>query len=208
MIGEALVARGYVVDVAMMDEGSPTPSLEGYDLMVILGSKYAVYDHDVRKAWFDRELGLMSDAEARALPILGICFGAQALCVYHGGEVTPSERPEIGWFEVEALNGSQIAPGPWFEYHFDQCDLPSGAQVWARSASAVQAFAIGRNVGVQFHPEVDHLQLRGWFEAADDDVRDFGVDTEQLVAETEQRTPAARLRAHELVDLFLRHVGR
>jgi len=205
LIGEALVARGYRFEVALVDEATPPPSLDGYDLLVILGSKNAVYDEDVQMSWFGRELALMSDAEVRDIPILGICFGAQALCVFHGGEVVPSDRPEIGWYEVEEINGSGISTGPWFEYHYDRCELPAEAEVWARSASAVQAFAIGRHVGVQFHPEVDHEQLTDWFEA-DDDVREFGVDVEQLIAETEERTPAARLRAQALVDQFLNYV--
>ena len=207
LIGEALELRGFRVDVAMMDGSSPTPSLDGYDLLVILGSKSAAYDHEVVAAWFGRELALIGDAEARALPILGICFGAQALCVYHGGEVTPSTTPEIGWYEIQPVNDSPIPKGPWFEYHFDRCTLPEGATLWARSDSAVQAFAIGLHVGVQFHPELDHLQLRDWFETGDDEARDFGVDIEALMAQTEDETPAARERATELVDLFLRFVG-
>ncbi len=190
-----------------MDESSPTPSLDGYDLLVILGSKSAAYDNEVLAGWFGRELTLIGDAEARALPILGICFGAQALCVYHGGEVTPSTEPEIGWYEIEPVNESPIPKGPWFEYHFDRCVLPEGATLWAQSESAVQAFAIGGHVGVQFHPELDHLQLRDWFETGEDEAREFGVDIEALMARTEDETPAARERAAELVDVFLRFVG-
>ncbi len=206
MIGEALEARGFRVEVAMMDEVSPTPSLEGYELMVVLGSKSAAYDQAIRDAWFDRELDLLAEAGRRAMPVLGICFGAQALCVHHGGVVIPADRPEIGWYEVEVIEGSWISPGPWFEYHFDRCEMPAGAEVLARNAVAVQAFAIGRHVGVQFHPEVDHLQLRDWFEVDEHEAREFGVDVARLMVETEERTPAARLRAHALVDGFLRYV--
>ena len=117
LIGEAFAARGYGLDVAMMDELSPTPTVEGYDVLVILGSKSAVYDIDIEAAWFGRELGLIADASRLEIPIFGICFGAQALCQFHGGVVEPSHEPEIGWYEVQARNGSPIAPGPWFEFH-------------------------------------------------------------------------------------------
>lgn len=205
LIGEAFVTRDFDVGVAMMDRASSTPELDSYDVLVILGSKSAVYDSVEEAAWFGRELGLIGDAVEREIPILGICFGAQALCHFFGGLVEPSEEPELGWYEVEAHNGSGIARGPWFEYHFDRCRLPDEAQLWASSPRAVQAFAIGRNLGVQFHPEIDDVQLAQWFEAADGEVRAFGADPEQLLAQTALETPAARLRALELVDTFLSH---
>ena len=190
LIGEAFVARGFGFDVAMMDQHNPTPRIEGYDALVILGSKSAVYDIDVAAAWFGRELELIDAAVRRAIPILGICFGAQALCHFYGGVVEPSDQPELGWYEVEAHNGSGIAPGPWFEYHFDRCRLPDGAQLWASSPRAVQAFAIGRNVGVQFHPEIDKVQLAGWLAAGEGEVREFGVDPQELLVRTTLETPA------------------
>ena len=64
LIGEALVARGFALDVVMMNETTPTPSLEGVDVLLILGSSSAVYDHEVEKAWFGRELGLIAEAGA------------------------------------------------------------------------------------------------------------------------------------------------
>jgi len=79
LIGEAFGARGFSCDLVMMDESTPTPSLEGYDVLVILGSKESVYDHEVEAAWFGRELELIDDASRQGVPILGICFGAQAL---------------------------------------------------------------------------------------------------------------------------------
>lgn len=207
LIGEALALRGYQVDVAMMDARTASPSLEGYDLLVILGSKSAVYDHEVEAAWFGRELELIGDAERRGLAVLGICFGAQALCVYHGGEVTLATEGEIGWYEIDIVNGSALSKGPWFEYHFDRCTLPPGATLWATTASAVQAFSVGHHVGVQFHPELDHEQLRDWLTVGDEEAREVGIDVADLIARTERETPAARERALELVDLFLAHVG-
>jgi GMP synthase-like glutamine amidotransferase len=206
LVGDALEARGYRLDVVLMDEMSATPSAAGYDLLLILGSKHAVYDEQIEAKWFGRELDVIAEAHRLAIPIFGICFGAQALCRFHGGVVSPSNVPEIGWYEVEEQNDSGIAPGPWFEYHYDECTLPEGARLWATSPRSVQAFSIGRNVGVQFHPEVDDLQLEEWFAADDeDDIRDVGAMHAALVARTKLETPAARLRAVELVDIVLDH---
>lgn len=208
LIGEALEARGFEIDLRMMNESSATPSLDGYDIFVILGSKSAVYDQEVEAAWFHREMELIAEAGRRDLPIFGICFGAQALCLHHGGVVERSSEPEIGWYAIDAVNDSNIASGPWFEFHFDRCILPADAQLWATSPRAVQAFAVGRNVGVQFHPEVDHVQLADWFAGGVEEARDFGIDIDALLAETKAETPAARERAADLVDLFLSHIAR
>ncbi|HET9088854.1 MAG TPA: hypothetical protein VFN54_00980 [Acidimicrobiales bacterium] len=207
LIGEAFAERGHDVDVVMLDALSPTPRVTGYDFLVILGSKHAVYDEAIEAAWFGRELDLLDEADATGVAVLGICFGAQALCRHHGGVVTRADEPEIGWYEVDVVAGVDLPSGPWFEYHYDHCTLPARAQVWASTPRAVQAFAVGADVGVQFHPEIEEVQLARWFEAGDDEPRDFDLDPAALLAETARETPAARLRAAQLVDLFLAHVA-
>src|SRR6202050_1010803 len=114
LIREAFEARGYEIDLRMMNEDSATPSLDGYDVFVILGSKSAVYDKEVEQAWFGREMTLIAEAQRRDIPVFGICFGAQALCLYHGGVVERSSEPEIGWYEVEGTKGSGLATGAGF----------------------------------------------------------------------------------------------
>jgi GMP synthase-like glutamine amidotransferase len=198
LVGEAFEARGYELDVVMIDESNGAPSLEGYNVLVILGSKCAVYDLELESDWFRQELMLIAEADARRLPILGICFGAQALCRQFGGTVRRADNEELGWFEIDVVEGVELSVVPWLEFHIE---------VWATSQRAVQAFAIGPHVGVQFHPEVDDAQLKEWFAAEEEDVRDFGIDIDALVEQTAQETPAARVRAQELVDLFLRRAN-
>jgi GMP synthase-like glutamine amidotransferase len=207
LIGESFLARGFELEVVMMNEDAPTPSVVGFDALLILGSSSAVYDHEVEKAWFGRELGVIGEAGRLDVPVLGICFGAQALCLFHGGVVSRSPEPEIGWYQIEPTDDSDLETGPWFEFHFDRCTLPEEAQLWATTPRAIQAFSVGRNVGVQFHPEIDDEQLRDWLESSADSARDFGHDIAELLAQTQREVPAARLRANRLVDLFLRHCG-
>ena len=208
LIGEAFKARGYVCDLVMMDASTPTPQLDGYDVLIILGSTSSVNDTAALSAWFGRELELLEEAVRREVPIFGICFGAQALCRLFGGTVERSDAPEIGWYDVQSKDDAPIVDGPWFEFHFDRCVLPPTAQLWASSQHAVQAFAVGRNLGVQFHPEIDDVQLRDWFDADDTELPRQFASREELLAQTTQETPAARQRALELVDVFLAHAAR
>ncbi len=205
LIGKALASRGFELSVLLFNEASPTPALDGVDLVVILGSSSAVYDPDVERAWFARELALIEEADRRGITVFGICFGAQALCRYFGGVVGPGNEPEIGWHFVEPTPGSPIGLGPWFEYHFDVCRLPAIATLWATSSRCVQAFSIGRHVGVQFHPEIDAAQLRDWFEAGGDDARSLGYDPTALITQTAEEEPRARERAQELMGVVLAH---
>jgi GMP synthase-like glutamine amidotransferase len=207
LIGKALRTRGAEVHLVMLDGKSDTPSLDGYDLLLILGSKESVYDSDVEAAWFGRELALMADADRREIPIFGICFGAQALCRLTGGTVSRSDAPEVGWYQVAGVNGHEFDEGPWFEFHYDACSLPATAEIWATSANAVQAFSVGRHVGVQFHPEIDDRQLRDWLETASGEAREFGHDIDELLAFTAAQVPAARERALWLLDRVLAHNG-
>jgi GMP synthase-like glutamine amidotransferase len=207
LIGQAFVSRGYEIELALVDASSPMPTLDGIEVLVVLGSNHSVYDPDIVASWFARELDLMRDAVAKNIPILGICFGAQALCVLHGGVVSKAPEAEIGWYEVEPLNNSKIVPGPWFEFHFDRCELPSEAIVWATSPRAAQAFCVGNNVGVQFHPEIDDVQLQDWFSAGGDYPRQFPSQNE-LLEQTRRETPLAKERAMELVNVFLEHVAQ
>ncbi len=79
--------------------------------------------------------------------------------------------------------------------------------MWATTENAVQAFAFGSHVGVQFHPEVDDVQLKDWLSADEEEVRDLGLDADALIERTARETPAARGRAQSLVDLFLSRLG-
>jgi GMP synthase-like glutamine amidotransferase len=208
LIGEAFRARGFECDLVMMDASTPTPSIDGYDVLIVLGSSSSVNDPDAESAWFGRELRLLDVAVRSGVPIFGICFGAQALCRLFGGTVERSASPEIGWYDVRPIDDSPIETGPWFEFHYDRCLLPASATPLASTEHAVQAFSVGANLGVQFHPEIDEDQLRDWFDADNaDHPREF-ASREELLIQTKEQTPAARARAAHLVDVFLTRVAR
>jgi GMP synthase (glutamine-hydrolysing) len=97
------------------------------------------------------------------LPILGICYGMQALTHALGGRVAAASHREYGLAQLETLLANPLLPTgvqPVWMSHGDRIEtLPPGFSLLARSVSSPFA-AMGdlqRNYfGVQFHPEVHH----------------------------------------------------
>jgi len=172
------------------------------DHIVVLGAVSSVNDPD---PWIAAELSWLRAAEAAGVPVLGICFGAQALCAALGGRVEAMGRYEIGWVLVDPADPDVIPPGPWLEFHHDRCLPPPSATVLARNGAGVQAFRIGRHLAVQFHPEVDGPQLKRWLDAhTDQEEKSIGIDPDQFLADTIREEPAARARADRLVATAVR----
>ena len=111
------------------------------------------------------------------LPILGICYGMQALTHALGGRVAASTHPEYGSAEIEVLTEDPLLPAgkqPVWMSHGDRIEIPPpGFHVSARSENSPIA-AIGDNLhkryGLQFHPEVHHTPGGGEI------LRTFAVD--------------------------------
>lgn len=205
-IAAAFTALGAQVTVRQFPADGPLPALDGVAHVVVLGAAWSLYDEHTVGGWIGAELDLLREADRRGIPVLGICFGAQALAAAHGGRVTPAPRPEIGWYEVESLAPDIIEPGPWLEFHQDQCLPPAQARVLARTGVCVQAFALRASLAVQFHPEVDGAQLKRWL----DDVggtaaaEAAGTDPASFLAATIAEEPAAAARADRLVRAAVR----
>ncbi|MFJ8111256.1 type 1 glutamine amidotransferase [Streptomyces sp. NPDC096132] len=180
------------------------PDAADWDLIVSLGAPWSVYDETAVGRWIGGELALLRKAHHLGVPVLGVCFGAQALTTALGGSVEASPRPEIGWVEVDTDDPSLVGPGPWFQWHYDHCVLPPGAEEVARNAVCAQAFRIGNSLGVQFHPEITTGMVRGWLElgGAEQCVRQ-GLDPDELLARSRAMEPTARANTRRLVDGFL-----
>jgi GMP synthase-like glutamine amidotransferase len=203
-IGDAFEARGAQLQVHLVPDDGPFPALDGVDHIVVLGAANSVNDQGPAAVWIAEELAWLRRADEARVPVLGICFGAQSLCAALGGQVEAMPRKEIGWRTVTLAEGSPVEPGPWLEFHGDRCLLPPWAPVLASTGLAVQAFRIGRHVGVQFHPEVDGPQLKRWLDALGSrDAEEAGTDPDQFLADTIREEPAARARAARLVATAL-----
>jgi GMP synthase (glutamine-hydrolysing) len=96
------------------------------------------------------------------LPILGICYGMQALTHALGGQVDPSAEREYGHARIEPLIPGTMLDAlstVWMSHGDRITRLPEGFIPLARSGNSPYA-AMGdmqrKYFGVQFHPEVRH----------------------------------------------------
>jgi GMP synthase (glutamine-hydrolysing) len=105
---------------------------------------------------------------AAGLPVLGVCYGEQAMVAALGGVVSPGTTREFGRAYLEVAEPSALFDGVWtpgerhqvWMSHGDKVDaLPEGFRTIARSDGAPYAAIANdaqRLYGVQFHPEVVH----------------------------------------------------
>jgi GMP synthase-like glutamine amidotransferase len=204
-VADAFRSRGAQLSVHLVPEDGPLPPLDGVDHVVVLGAAWSVYDQEKVGDWIGAELDWLRAADAAGIPVLGICFGAQALTAALGGQVEAAPRREIGWFTVEPLDPGVIEAGPWLEFHGDRCLPPPGAHLLARTDVCVQAFSLGPHLAVQFHPEVDGDQLGRWLhDGGRAEAEAAGTDPDEFLARTRAEEPAAAERAGRLVATALR----
>ena len=217
-IWRSLEKHGYEIErfliVPESNYGSPNitttfPNFNEYDLLVPMGAPYGAYEDDRIGNWLLPELEKLKQAHNDGIPILGICFGGQLMARALGGSVARAPKAEVGWIEIESNDKTLISTGPWFAYHWDRWQSPTGATEIAKTALATQAFVMGRTLALQFHPEVDPQVLEAWLsrESGCVEITGEGVDLTQLRAQTLQQEAGSNLRAAELIDAFLRRVA-
>jgi GMP synthase (glutamine-hydrolysing) len=99
---------------------------------------------------------------ASGVPVLGICYGMQALTVALGGQVDPAAEREYGQANIEPLLPGtmlDVLSTVWMSHGDRITRMPEGFVALAKSGNSPCA-AMGdfarKYFGVQFHPEVRH----------------------------------------------------
>lgn len=133
--------------------------------------------------WVDAEVGFLRGAVDAGVPILGLCFGGQALAAAAGAQIAPADPPEVGWFEIETDRPELIPSGPWLHFHYDQLSVPPGATELARSAAGPAAFALGPSLGLQFHPESTPAIADAWAASDEERLLALGISPSAVAAQ-------------------------
>ena len=206
-VGDRFRHHGYAFTECHRECPDEWPALAGHDLVLLLGSEWSVYwERNAREV--EAESALVRDADARGVPVFGICYGAQLLAHAFGGSVLRSPVPEIGWYDIDTDLPDAIAPGPWLQWHDDVVVVPPRATELARSPVGPQAFRFDRVMATQFHPEATETMLSRWSAGAGgDELARVESSPEALLQRTRTAVGRSEPAAHRLVDWYLETLG-
>jgi GMP synthase (glutamine-hydrolysing) len=165
-----LIARrvreiGVYSEILPFDVGDAAIRAFGASGIILSGGPESVaYEHSPRIPQVVFELDV---------PLLGICYGMQAMAAHFGGTVSPSDEKEFGYAEVALAEPGDLFRGiedridangralleVWMSHGDKVTELPPGFTTSCTTPSAPIA-GMGddarRYYGLQFHPEVTH----------------------------------------------------
>lgn len=200
---------GYPVNTTHWYRGDSAPSLDSFDVLIVMGGPMGVYD-EAAFPWLREEKALIKAAIEAGKKVVGICLGAQLIADVCGATVSRNPHREIGWFPLirqapdepiaRLLDGAEV-----FHWHGDTFDLPAGA-VWLASSDACrhQAFRLGKSVfGFQFHLETTPTSAAALIEHCGDE-----LDGSRYVQSPARITdnPAAFAQINRLMSAVLREI--
>jgi GMP synthase (glutamine-hydrolysing) len=196
-------------DLAAFDSVAP-------DLLILLGGPISVYEED-DYPFVREEIRLLRKRMAEDRPTLGICLGSQLIAKSLCARVYPGSGKEIGWAPLTLTEEGSRSPlaeigperSPVLHWHGDTFDLPEGAVRLASTPRYVnQAFAYGRTLALQFHPEVTVRGMERWFIGHTGEIAATeGISVGALREATRREGPTLEARAPHFFRAWLRSVG-
>jgi GMP synthase-like glutamine amidotransferase len=191
--------RGIGFTVRRVWEDGPPPNPADFGWICALGADETP-NRAGNPAWVDAEVDFLRSALGSDVPVLGLCFGGQALACAAGGSVGPSAPAEVGWLAIETADPTLVPPGPWLHFHYDQLEPPPGAVELARSPAGPAAFRCGRNLGLQFHPEATPAIAGEWARTEAAELAALGVGPGDVAEQGRRCGAAAEDAATRLFD--------
>lgn len=156
-----------------------------------------------------------AEAVERGVPYLGICLGSQILARASGVDVVRGLVREVGFERVRLTPEAKADPLLSFleeeetvlHWHEDTHALPPGATLLATAdAIPVQAYRMGELAwGIQFHLEVDDVELGWWLDVADEalDLKgEWGKSAAEIRAEGTMHFARQHERGREIFRRF------
>lgn len=126
--------------------------------VILSGSPYSVRDNKALKP----DLSKIKER----FPLLGVCYGAQYLSHFYGGEVAPSDTREYGRANLSFVNtdnpllsGMSKNSQVWMSHGDTIVNVPDNYNIIASTHDVkVAAYQVmgEQTWGIQFHPEVYH----------------------------------------------------
>lgn len=140
------------------------------DAVLVTGSRHAVYDD---REWIEPLLEKIQSF-SHEIPVMGVCFGHQAVAKALGGEVQHMGEYEIGYRQIR-LGNSRIFDGmnsveyPFSTHEDEVIKLPENFKKTAESDESIHGFEHEKDhiYGIQFHPEFDLKKVKSIIEQKD-----------------------------------------
>jgi GMP synthase-like glutamine amidotransferase len=193
-LGDFLSAQNIPWQLHEIDLGKPAPaSILAYSGMVLMGGPMSVNDD---LPWLAPILGLIREAMANDIPVLGHCLGGQLMSKALGAQITQNDVKEIGW---GAVNVSQNeAAKNWFgsietfnafHWHGETFALPVGATHLLGSPYCQnQAWSIGKHLAFQTHIEMTTEMVQKWCEEGAEELLESAASVAVQQADAMQET--------------------
>lgn len=214
VLSELLTSHNVSYRYVKLYEGESSPSLQGFDGVILLGGPMNVYEED-DYPFLKSENSFVKEALKRRMPTLGICLGAQLIVKAADAKVYRGDRKEIGWFEV-SLTAEGVRDRVFrgvgerftvFQWHGDTFDIPLGGVRLAGSALFPnQAFSIGGFCyALQFHLEVTHRMIQEWVKRYEDELASLTgqVDPDDMLRASAKHIEDLNHRASILCSNFV-----
>lgn len=210
MFKEAFGYSGVSLDWVVIDICSNGYDLDltDFDGFIISGSRSSVND---KKPWIEKLETLIRQIVKLEVPLVGLCFGHQAIAKALGGRVSKSRSGwNIGSVAVELnSNGQSIldvsASTYFYAFHQDCVEiLPNNASCLG-STSLCENFIVEFQKGVfgfQGHPEFDVAYMRGLL-----DINIAGLDNNSLalIESSLDKTPNSGAVRRFILSYLMRH---